>query len=269
MRNRLIILVVAVLVICSALGIHDENPEVREWDIAQSHLPTIKIALLSDFHFSDPSDLARLSLIKRQLIHHDPDLVLFAGDYIGSHTLYETTSRSTVVQALQALAYPKPSFAVLGNHDNWDSHNAWVHAFEDSSIRLIENRVMRLVLKETEICIRGLGDYYSGYRSDTFIPDDCGARVITMTHDPMGLIDDNDEVQTISFAGHTHCGQIAFPIIGAPIVPTKAPNAMHCGRFERGQTGITSGGLGTSIVPLRFGPNTEPGWELIQIQRLN
>ena len=269
MRNRTIILVVAVLVIYSALGIHDKDPEVREWAITQSHLPPIKIALLSDFHFSDPSDLARLSLIKRQLIHHDPDVVLFAGDYIGSTALYETTSRSTVVQALQALAHPKPSFAVLGNHDNWDSHDSWVRAFEDSSIKLIENRIARLVLNKTEICIRGLGDYYSGYLSDTLVPPDCGARVVTMTHDPMGLIDANDGVQTISFAGHTHCGQIALPIIGALIVPTKAPRSMHCGRFKQGNTGITSGGLGTSIVPLRFGPDTKPGWELIRIQQLN
>jgi predicted MPP superfamily phosphohydrolase len=40
---------------------------------------------------------------------------------------------------------------------------------------------------------------------------------------------------------------------------------MHCGIFNRGRIGIVSGGLGTSIIPLRFGPQTAPGWELVKI----
>ncbi|MEK9864489.1 MAG: hypothetical protein VW804_15160, partial [Verrucomicrobiota bacterium] len=102
----------------------------------------------------------------------------------------------------------------------------------------------------------------------TQIPKKCEGITLTLTHDPQGLLAETGELSTISFAGHTHCGQIAFPIIGAPIVPTSAPKATHCGRFDIGHIGITSGGLGTSIIPIRFGPNTEPGWELIQIQHL-
>ena len=119
------------------------------------------------------------------------------------------------------------------------------------------------------ICVRGLGDYYSGYYVSTDIPEDCGDNTLTLTHDPQGLLIEQRELETISFAGHTHCGQIAFPIIGAPVVPTSAPRATHCGRFDIGHIGITSGGLGTVIIPLRFGPKTQPGWELIQIQHLD
>ena len=125
MKTKLIILIVATLAILVALGIHDETPEVREWNIAHPTLPDFKIALLADFHFSKPEDLERLALIKRQLIVHDPDLILYAGDYIGSHAIYESVNRKIIVDALEALAHPKPVFAVLGNHDNWDSHEAW------------------------------------------------------------------------------------------------------------------------------------------------
>lgn len=268
MKIRLTILTVAALAILSALGIHDETPEVRKWDVAHRSLPDFKIALLSDFHFSTPEDLERLSLIKRQLLLHNPDLILFAGDYIGSHQIYDSVSRDVIIDALEALAYPKPVVAVLGNHDNWDSHQAWAEAFKRSSITLLENAVTKIRLVNSDICIRGLGDYYSGYYSPTEIPNECGDLILTLTHDPKGLLAEKPELDTISFAGHTHCGQIALPLIGALIVPTAAPKETHCGRFDIGHIGITSGGLGTSIIPLRFGPNTEPGWELIQIKQL-
>lgn len=250
------------------LGLHLGAPTVREWDIAHPKLPSLTVAVLADFHFSSPEDLAELSLIKRQMMGQQIDLVLFAGDYIGSHSLYDSVSRETIVNALEALAYPAPAFAVLGNHDNWDSRQSWVTAFEGSKISLIENAVVEIQLREATVCLRGLGDFYSGHHESVSIPERCGNRTITLTHDPAGLINKGMELESLSFAGHTHCGQIAFPWIGPLIVPTRAPRDMHCGRFDRDHTGVTSGGLGSSIVPVRFGPNTEPGWELIRIQSL-
>ena len=229
----------------------------------------MRIALLADFHFSHPGDLEVLSTVKRQMIDENPDLVLFAGDYIGSHDLYDDVSRETLIKSLEALAYPKPAFAVLGNHDNWDSNDAWTRAFTGSAIKLIENQIDRITLNGFEICIRGLGDIYSGHWQPVVVPEDCKNMAITLTHDPAGLLTPDALIETLSFAGHTHCGQIAFPLIGPLIVPTGAPKDMHCGRFHRGQSGVVSGGLGSSIVPLRFGPSTAPGWEFIQINSLD
>lgn len=249
-------------------GLHSEEPQIREWDLVDRELPTMNIALLSDFHFSDPKDLKDLATIKRQMLNYDIDLVLFAGDFIGSPTLYRHITRKQIVQALEALAYPATSFAVLGNHDNWDSRTEWISAFSNSSIELVENRIATFNINKKTICIRGLGDYYSGYLSSTKILQGCDHKTITLTHDPAGLIEDSNTLGSISFAGHTHCGQIAFPFIGAPLVPTTAPKELQCGRFDRGYAGIVSGGLGTSILPVRFGPRTEPGWELVRIQHL-
>ena len=225
----------------------------------------MKIAVFADFHFSKPEDLEILATLKRQLIAESPDVILFVGDYIGSHSLYETTSRDLIVKSLEALAYPTPAYAVLGNHDNWDSHEAWTQAFEGSTIDLIEGSISRLNIHGATICIRGFGDTYSDQWEYVEIPTTCIGRTITLTHDPAGLLTPEGKIETVSFAGHTHCGQIAFPLIGAPIVPTRAPKDMHCGQFKRGQSGIVSGGFGTSIIPLRFGPSTKPGWELVLI----
>jgi len=262
---RLTLWILAALAICLALGLHSGPPEVRKWSIKNSQLPALKIALFSDFHFSSATDLELLATLKRQLINEDPDVVLFAGDYIGSHAIYKTTSRATIVKSLAALAYPKPAFAVLGNHDNWDSNEAWHDAFNGSSIQLIDNQVAMVTINETILCIRGLGDIYSDQWQYVGIPENCRERIITLTHDPAGLLTLAGDIETVSFAGHTHCGQIAFPLLGAPFVPTRAPKDMHCGQFERGKSGVTSGGFGSSIISVRFGPLTRPGWEVVVI----
>jgi predicted MPP superfamily phosphohydrolase len=262
---RLVLWVLAALSIGLALGLHNGPPELRKWTIKDSELPALKIALFADFHFSSDTDLQLLATLKRQLVNEDPDIVLFSGDYIGSQEIYKTTSRATIVKSLEALAYPKPAFAVLGNHDNWDSNEAWHDAFDGSTILLIDNRVVTTTINEKVLCLRGLGDIYSNQWEYVSIPEDCQGRTVTLTHDPAGLLTLTGDIETVSFAGHTHCGQIALPLIGAPIVPTRAPEDMHCGIFNRGRIGIVSGGLGTSIIPLRFGPQTAPGWELVKI----
>ena len=264
---RIAILALAVLAISLALELHNGPPEIRKWTINDSDLPEIKIAVFADFHFSKPKDLEVLATLKRQLIAESPDIILFAGDYIGSHSLYKTTSRDTIVRSLEALAYPTPAYAVLGNHDSWDSHEAWTQAFEGSTVDLIEGRISERSIRGTTFCIRGFGDTYSNQWEYVEIPSICKGRTITLTHDPAGLLTPEGGIETVSFAGHTHCGQIAFPLIGAPIVPTRAPKDMHCGQFNRGQSGIVSGGFGTSIIPLRFGPSTKPGWDLVDISR--
>lgn len=125
--------------------------------------------------------------------------------------------------------------------------------------------IAKISVNDAEICVRGLGDSYSGHWKEIKRPPEC-KHIITLTHDPAGLLTPQGSVETLSFAGHTHCGQIAFPLLGAPIVPTRAPKDMHCGLFDRGAKGIVSGGLGSSIVPFRFGPHTTPSWDLIAIE---
>jgi len=267
MRRLVIFAVItlAAVTIWISKNLHDTTPEVRHWSMSTTHLPSLKIALLSDFHFDSSQDLETLGQLKRQLIHTRPDLILLAGDYLGDKRLYETTSRAQIVAALEALTYPIPAFAVLGNHDNWDDREAWLDAFAGANITLIENRVTFFRIANQAICIRGLGDYSSNAWRHTPIPIECVGRILTLTHDPFGLVVATGQLETPGFAAHTHCGQITFPWIGAPIVPTQAPLSMHCGVYTNGFPGITSGGLGTSILPFRFGPSTKPGWELITI----
>ena len=55
-------------------------------------------------------------------------------------------------------------------------------------------------------------------------------------------------------AGHTHCGQIRLPLVGRISTASRFGERYACGRIdEAGRTILVTAGLGTSIVPLRYG----------------
>jgi predicted MPP superfamily phosphohydrolase len=53
-------------------------------------------------------------------------------------------------------------------------------------------------------------------------------------------------------AGHTHGGQVNFPLIGTPIIPTAFPQYTSGHVFENGHHLFVTTGIGTSILPVRF-----------------
>ena len=63
---------------------------------------------------------------------------------------------------------------------------------------------------------------------------------------------------SVVLAGHTHCGQIRLPLIGSLGVPSRYGKRYECGRIDEGtKTVIVSGGLGTSVMPVRFGTRAQ------------
>ena len=107
--------------------------------------------------------------------------------------------------------------------------------------------------------LAGMSDYWEGS------PDVRGAlnhvpphaTVIVFTHNPDVFPEMPDRV-AFSIAGHTHGGQVCLPIIGRPIVPSKFGERYAAGHVvENGRDFFVGTGLGTSIIPVRFGVTPE------------
>ena len=61
-----------------------------------------------------------------------------------------------------------------------------------------------------------------------------------------------------------NCGQISFPFIGPLWVPTEAPEEAHCGLYQDNmRTVFTTSGVGTTILPIRYG--AQSNWDLLTI----
>lgn len=76
--------------------------------------------------------------------------------------------------------------------------------------------------------------------------------VITFTHNPDVFPDIPPRV-ALTIAGHTHGGQVALPVLGRPVVPSRYGERFAVGHIvEQGRHLFVSTGLGTSILPVRF-----------------
>jgi predicted MPP superfamily phosphohydrolase len=57
----------------------------------------------------------------------------------------------------------------------------------------------------------------------------------------------------LTLAGHSHCGQVNFPLVGRLLHASRGSRRWPCGPYRDGERRLyVTGGLGTSILPVRF-----------------
>lgn len=155
---------------------------------------------------------------------------------------------------LGALDAPLGVYAVIGNHDAWWDEARVRTALERGNIRVLKNQSVRIQREGAPLNIVGLADYDTGepdYLAAT-MEGEQGADAIAVMHSP----DAFGEIPVgvaLSLAGHTHCGQVTVPFVGRPIVPSVYGERYACGLVtEHGRQLFVTGGVGTSVAPLRF-----------------
>lgn len=223
---------------------------------------SLELLFLSDLHLRNTeASLDRFAIITSQIASLNPDLILLGGDYTGEDEVETAKFRNELLAHLGALTKIAPTYAVLGNHDWWTA-NDWREALESVDIDVIEGRVEQFSFEQGEICLRGLGDAFTGHYRSIDLPDHCSGLHITLTHDPLAI--ERDPYPGLYLAGHTHCGQFDFPLIGPLWSSTEASEPYRCG-LGRDETKawLVSAGVGSSIINARFG--TTPTIEQIQL----
>ena len=220
----------------------------------------LSIAFLSDLHIRNSnSQFEKLDSIIRTVQEFRPDLILLGGDFTGEDAATTRLFRAELLDALSRLTDIAPTYAVLGNHEWWTG-NDWYRAVSEEGISVIEGRQETLRFDQGVICLRGLGDAYTGHFTPQPFEAGCDGVRVTVTHDPEAI--ERDDQSGLYLAGHTHCGQIRLPLIGAPWAPTSASDEYHCGiSMSKEKVWLVSSGLGTSIIPMRVG--TQAAIELI------
>jgi predicted MPP superfamily phosphohydrolase len=214
----------------------------------------VRVLLMADIHVGGPDmPPARLARIVAQVNDEAPDVVLIAGDLITEKRL--ASHIYTMAEAVAPLAGLRPrigTFAVLGNHDHWADAAAARAALRRAGIRVLDNDAAAA----GPLAVGGLDDAFTGR-------DDVGRTVaalrrlpgvpILVSHSP----DPFPRVPPgigLMVAGHTHCGQIRLPFLGAPKTMSAYGQRYACGRIdEAGKTLVVTAGLGTSGIWLRLG----------------
>ena len=230
-----------------------------------SGLP-LRVAVLGDLHVGHGAvDVEVLQRVFDSVVAERPDIILLVGDYTANIGEGIDQLRQSVVALIKDVSAHAPTYAVLGNYETWTDRGAWLEAFRRARVVALENEIIATVVGDARICIRGLGDYYTDRLRWVEWPESCTDKVkITLTHDPAGaFVRPSDGV---IFAGHTHCGQIRLPFIGAIWVPTSAPRDASCGLYrDADRTLYVTSGVGTSILPLRLGAPS--AWDLVTLKK--
>ena len=235
----------------------------------------LRAVLLADPHLVEPHmPLRRWERIIEAANALKPDIHLLLGDYVTAH--HFRTAKVPVklaAEAAKTLRSPLGTFAICGNHDWWDDATAQKNkhgptvtqkAFEDAGIPVMENRAVQLIKDGLPFWLSGTGSMVAikrkymgdfGSMADisaamAMITDD--APIIHMAHEPDLFLEIPDRV-SLTLSGHTHGGQIR--LFGKSfVVPSNFGNRFAYGHVvEDGKHLIVSGGLGCSIIPIRFG----------------
>lgn len=245
----LLIAVVAVILL-GYVGATRE-PFVRRIALGEPAWPQgvapISIVLISDLHVQRPDmPPARVGKIVGQINALQPDIVVLAGDYSASHFL--TAESYPLEAAVAPLRHLRPRlgvFGVLGNHDREQGEET-IAALENVGIKVLENEAV-------QIGPLSLGGLHTRVRRTVRrLLRKKGTRIL-VAHSP-DIFPRVPPSIPLVLAGHTHCGQIVFPGVGAVATGSRFGSRYLCGIVrEQGKMLIVTAGVGTSRMPLRIG----------------
>lgn len=237
----------------SSLKVSMTRIKVPHWSKQCNNL---KIVVLADLHVGSPfNGIGNLGKIVRVTNTLDPDLILLTGDYVIHKVKGGTFIKpEQIAHELKKLKAKLGVFAVLGNHDWWHSAFKIKRAMKDEGITLLENTAIKLNKQHCDFWLAGISDYWGGHydinKALSAVPET--APVIAFTHNPDIFYELPSRI-SITFAGHTHGGQVNLPLFGRIIVPSRYDDKLAIGHIEEnGRNIFVSSGIGTSILPVRF-----------------
>ena len=240
------------------LLIHEQTIHIDNWP---QQLDGLRIAVLSDIHVDDWFiTQKKLRTIVERTNQLQPELIVILGDYMGGDGWVQSRVQPEVFGAvLKDLRAPLGVYSVLGNHDWWFNGANVRRGLEQNGIRVLENQSAKLDARGTSLWLVGLADLWTRPQriADAVAGVPEGQPLIALTHNPDVFPNVPQRVQLV-LAGHTHGGQVRFPIIG-PVVESSE----HGDRWVRGYVYadnhhlFVTTGIGTSIIPVRFGVTPE------------
>ncbi|MGH9333836.1 MAG: metallophosphoesterase [Vicinamibacteria bacterium] len=242
----------------SSLEINRYPLSIPEWPKEQDGL---RIALLSDLHVGSPlNGVDRLEEVVARVNEDEPHLVLLAGDYvIGGIWGGEFVPPEKTAAILRKLRAPLGVYAVLGNHDWWFDGSRVKDAFTSEGITVLDDESLLIQEAGHDFWLVGLGDLWEAKPNVESalanVPEN--APIVAFTHNP-DLFPDIPARVSLTLAGHTHGGQVKIPFVGTPVVPSHFGDRYARGWIvEDGRHLFVTSGVGTSILPVRFGVTPE------------
>lgn len=258
-RNGLLALMLMSLVglVVYSIWIEPQRIEVVQHDMSpQSEEVSFRLIQVSDLHLRGYGEHEKY--IAQTIKDMNADLVVLTGDAI---------DRQEAIPWLRSFVKELgtvPVLHVLGNWEHWSDLS--LESLNSTGVRLLLNERWTLIKGQRRLEIIGLDDYTAGQPdlglisiSSSFSRD---KSTVLVQHSP-GFFDQASVTREMGaqrfdlcLSGHTHGGQVA--ILGwAPFKPVGS-GSFAAGFYDvPGCPLYVSRGLGTSVLPIRFGSKPE------------
>lgn len=234
----------------------------------------LRIVAVADIHAgSHGVDAARMREVVDEINAQNADVVVMLGDFVSQlndgKPIRERPLKMPVESLTEGLAGIRAKcgvYAVLGNHDGWYDNTSVAEALRLAGILVLENEVAFIERGGRKLRLFGMRDHLHMGTWATFDNDmrravasyERTGDIIVLQHSPdvfpvINAFKTFGDDFKLMIAGHTHGGQVRFPVLGTPIVPSAFGQKYAAGHVrEDGKDLFVTTGIGTSLLPFRF-----------------
>ncbi len=233
-----------------------QSVEVSRIDLKLNDLPPgfdgLTIAQLTDIHHGFYTGLDYIHRCVEIVNSLQPDIVALTGDFTYGGKKYV----GPCAEVLRGLRARVGVYAVLGNHDYYVGASSVATALKTAGCSMLIDERDRLELRGEKLWLAGTDDLYYGTTDIKKLLSDIPreATRIVLAHNP-DFIEEfaaKDQRVDLMISGHTHGGQIRFPMAGAPHVTSAYGQQYIIGLNRKDNIQIyTSRGIGTVLLPTR------------------
>ncbi len=240
--------------------------QVEPVEIPLPNLPAglegLRIAQISDIHAGLDLPPERLEQAVEMVAALDPDLVVMTGDWV----TYDPADAGPAARTVARLTPPLGIYSILGNHDHWTHAERVAAEVQAAGLSLLRNSYTPITVNGENLWLAGVDDIWEQQHDleAARAGAPAGAPVILLAHEP----DYADTVAAdgrvnLQLSGHSHGGQMDFPLVGAPVTPRWAKKYRR-GLYQVGEMALyVNRGIGTVRPAVRF--NCRPEITLITL----
>ncbi|QEG34786.1 metallophosphoesterase [Bythopirellula goksoeyrii] len=210
-------------------------------------LAGIRIAHLSDLHLTGRIGSEWYHFVADQVNLAKADVIVLTGDLIENESC-----RSCLIESLGQLQARLGVYFILGNHDLYIDAKRTVAELVEAGLLYVGDCCREVSWNGTSVQIAGNELPWVGHAPSYPQHSDVNAFRLGLLHTPDQIDWAYRAGVNLALAGHTHGGQVRFPLLGAVAAPSLYGTRFACGTFRRGNTvmHVTRGISGET--PLRW-----------------